>query len=135
MASRGFQLADYDQVAALWRAAGISLSAGDDEPGLARKLERDPELFFVAEEHGAIVGVVMGCYDGRRGWINHLAVAPEQQRRGLGASLVAELENRFRAIGCAKVNLLIEPSNAGVQTFYERSGYAVDPLIFMEKWL
>ena len=135
MAFREFQLADYEQVAALWEAAGISLSVGDDPAGFSRRLERDAELFFVAEEGDRIVGVVMGCYDGRRGWINHLAVAPELQGHGVGTALVAELEERFRAIGCPKVNLLIKPSNADVQRFYERSGYAANPLIFMEKWL
>ena len=46
-----------------------------------------------------------------------------------------EVERRLVAIGCAKVNLLIEADNAGVQAYYARLGYAVDPLIFMEKWL
>ena len=88
MAFREFQLADYDQVAALWRAAGISLSAGDDEPGLARKLERDPELFFVAEEHGAIVGVVMACM---------LAACAAESERDLGLPIGAKAPD-FRLV-------------------------------------
>ena len=126
---------DYEQVTALWRAAGLSLSLSDDVSGIEHKMKRDPELFIVAESAGRISGAVMGCYDGRRGWVNHLAVAPGQQRNGIGTMLVAELEARFRAIRCGKVNLLIEPDNNDVQRFYDGIGYTRDELIFMEKTL
>jgi ribosomal protein S18 acetylase RimI-like enzyme len=135
---RPFQLDDCDRVIALWRDVGLHLSPSDSRAGLARKLERDPELFLVAEGDDAgatIVGAVMGCYDGRRGWINHLAVAVAAQGCGLGRRLIEEVERRLRALGCEKVNLLIEPANAQVQSFYEHLGYARDELVFMEKWL
>ena len=103
--------------------------------GIEHKMKRDPELFIVAESAGRISGAVLGCYDGRRGWVNHLAVAPDRQRKGIGTMLVAELEARFRAIGCVKVNLLIEPDNNDVQRFYDGIGYTRDELIFMEKTL
>ena len=78
---------------------------------------------------------MLGAFDGRRGWIYHLAVAPGSRRAGTGASLLTELERRLGSKGCLKVNLLIEPENAGVTEFYEHLGYRRDELIFMEKWL
>lgn len=39
------------------------------------------------------------------------------------------------ALGCDKINLLIDPENAAVQTFYGKLGFARDELIFMEKWV
>ena len=103
--------------------------------GIEHRLQRDAELFIVAESGEQIVGAVLGCYDGRRGWVNHLAVASGSQRNGIGTALMAELEARFQAIGCVKVNLLIEPDNGGVQHFYDGIGYTRDDLIFMEKTL
>ena len=137
MRLRTFTPQDYDRVVALWTAAGLHLSASDTPAGLTHKLERDPDLFLLVEdeESGTLVGVVMGCYDGRRGWINHLAVADGWRGDGIGRRLVAEVERRLRAKGCEKVNLLIEPANAAIQGFYEHLGYARDDLIFMEKWL
>lgn len=132
---RNFQPEDYDEIVVLWQRAGLILGTSDDREGIARKLQRDPDLFLVAVEETALVGVVMGSYDGRRGWINHLAVSPDQQGHGLGTQLMQELELRLRSKGCRKVNLLIEASNSAVQTFYQRLGYQQDPLIFMEKWL
>ena len=102
---------EYDRVIALWVAAGLQISRSDSRAALEHKLERDADLFLVAEddETGALIGAVLGAYDGRRGWINHLAIAPSGQGRGLGRQLLDELEQRLRAKGCAKVNLLIKP--------------------------
>ncbi len=135
MLIRTFEMRDYEQVASLWRAAGLTLHLSDDAQSIRQKLERDPELFIVGEVDGQVVGAALGCYDGRRGWVNHLAVAPRRQRNRLGTMLMAELEARFRAIGCVKVNLLIEPDNSGVQRFYDGIGYTRDELVFMEKTL
>lgn len=134
-ALRPYQAADFAAVTALWEAAGLHPSAADTPENLARKQQRDPELFLLAELDGRVVGTVMGSYDGRRGWINKLAVDPALRGQDIGGRLLAEAERRLVALGCPKVNLLIEPDNAGVVRYYERHGYAADPLIFMEKWL
>ncbi|MEM8862741.1 MAG: GNAT family acetyltransferase [Chloroflexota bacterium] len=134
--ARNFQISDFDAVISLWKSAGIILSHSDTPKGLKQKLERDADLFFVLEDETKnLIGAVMGSFDGRRGWINHLAINPHYQGKGLGKLIMAELENRFREIGCEKVNLLIEPTNRAVQTFYEGLDYTADELIFMEKWL
>jgi len=46
-----------------------------------------------------------------------------------------ELEQWLHAKGCVKVNLLIKPTNAQVQDFWENLGYDRDEMIFMAKWL
>lgn len=135
MQIREFQIADYHAVISLWRAAGIHLNSSDEQAEIIRKLERDSDLFLVCIENDALVGAVMGAYDGRRGWVYHLAIHPNHQGYGFGSALIAQLEERLRDKGCQKVNLLIEPDNANVQHFYERLNYQRDDLIFMEKWL
>lgn len=74
MQIREFQMADYDAVIALWRAAGLQLSKSDDQGCILHKLERDSDLFLVGIERETLVGAVMGAYDGRRGWVYHLGV-------------------------------------------------------------
>lgn len=132
---RDFTLNDFDLVIDLWKRAGLILSHSDTHQGMKKKLKRDPELFFVLEKDTRIIGVVMGSYDGRRGWINHLAVDPEYQGKNIGQQIIEELESRFKKIGCEKVNLLIELSNMEVQGFYEKQGFKKEELIFMEKWI
>lgn len=77
----------------------------------------------------------MGGYEGHRGWINYLAVAPEFQRRGYGRQLVMEVERRLLAVGCPKINLQVRSSNATVLECYRRLGYAVDDVVSMGKRL
>jgi len=89
----------------------------------------------VAEADGRLVGAVFGRFDGRRGWINHLAVADSFRRRGLGRRLMAEVEARLRALGCAKVNLHVLSTNREVVAFYESLGYSVADMLFLQKWL
>jgi ribosomal protein S18 acetylase RimI-like enzyme len=127
--------ADHDALAELWTACGIALRREHLREELAGVLARDPDLLLVLEHAGALVAAVMGTFDGRRGWVNRLAVRPDHQGRGLGRRLLNEVEDRLRAKGCRKVNLLVEPDNAAVAGFYERLGYCHDPLIFMERWL
>lgn len=126
---------DFNSVIDLWTRAGLKLSLSDTMGGLENKLRRDPDLFFVLEDSTQIIGVVMGSFDGRRGWINHLAVDPAYQGKSIGQKIMSELELRFKKIGCEKINLLIEMDNQKVQEFYKKQGYQQDELIFMEKWI
>lgn len=72
MRIREFILDDYGAARRLWeQAPGLGPVPLDD---VERKLERDPDLFLVVEHLKALVAVVMGSYDGRRGWIFRLAV-------------------------------------------------------------
>ena len=69
MVIREFKTSDYAEAFRLWQEAGLELRPGDGKAGIELKLERDPDLFLVAEEHGKIVGSVIGGWDGRRAWI------------------------------------------------------------------
>jgi len=132
---RPARVEDAEALCALWQRCGLHLPAEPVAVEVARKLERDPDLFLVIERAGRVIASAMGSYDSRRGWINRLAVAPEQRGQRLGAHLLAEVERRLRAKGCPTLNLLIERDNVAEQRYYERLGYAADDLIFMEKWL
>ncbi len=116
---------DLPRVLSLWRTAGPGIHLGrSDEPAeLRKKYGRDPDLFLVAEDHGELVGAVMGGFDGRRGLVYHLAVAPHRRRAGLGRKLMDELERRLRAKGCLKVYLLVTQDNPDGLEFYERLGW------------
>jgi ribosomal protein S18 acetylase RimI-like enzyme len=135
MEIREFRWADYEEVIALWKRAGLLPGRSDERGEIEKKLSRDPDLFLVGIEAGAIVAAVIGGYDGRRAWIYHLAVEPGLHARGFGTLLLDELESRLRKKGCLKVNLHIEPENSSVMHFYQQCGYAHNELIFMGKWL
>ncbi len=121
---------DYPAVYALWSNAGpgIHLRPSDEPEEIAKKLQRDPDLFLVAEIGDELVGAVIGGFDGRRGMVYHLAVAPERRSQGIGQILMDELENRLRARGCIRCTLLVDPVNEGGVRFYEKHGWVRMPL-------
>ena len=125
---REFQYpADYDRVIDLWNSAGSGVHVGpsDTPQELQKKLKRDPDLFLVAASGEEIVGSAIGGFDGRRGMIYHVAVAPAHRRQGLATRLMREIEERLRAKGCIKCYLLVFPDNADAIEFYKQIGWNV----------
>ena len=93
------------------------------------------DLFLVAARGDVIVGSVMAGYDGHRGWLYYLAVAPALRRQGIGRLLMQAAEARLLADGCAKVNLQVRTSNLEVVAFYEALGYSPDDVVSLGKRL
>lgn len=132
---RPFDAADEDAVVALWEACGLVRPWNDPRRDIARKLTVQPELFLVAVDGGAIVGAGMAGFEGHRGWVNYLAVAPGRRQSGVGTALMHAFEERLRALGCPKVNLQVRAGNADVLDFYARLGYIEDRVVSLGKRL
>ena len=132
---RPFADDDEDAVVALWAAAGLTRPWNDPHRDIARKKQVQRELFLVAEDGGAVVGTAMAGYDGHRGWVFYLAVAPERQGGGLGRTLMTAAESRLLALGCPKVIVQIRSGNEAVAAFYDRLGYAADAATSLGKRL
>lgn len=132
---REFTLDDYDTVFALWQSAGDSLGIGrsDAREEIAKKLQRDPDLFLVAEDDRKIIGTVIGGYDGRRGMIYHLSVDRAYRGRGIGKMLMDEVERRLQVKGCRKAYLLIKRGNEDVVEFYRHRGWETMEITIMGK--
>ena len=94
-----------------------------------------PELFLVGSFDGQVVASIMAGYEGHRGWLNYLAVAPEQQRQGIGRRMVEAATAKLQEMGCPKINLQIRTSNSEVIEFYKRIGFTMDDVVSMGKRL
>ena len=134
---RPFQPGDRPQLERLWARV-----FADDPPWnspavmIDDKLGVQPELLLVAiVEKDTVAGAVMAGYDGVRGWIYHLAVAPEHRRGGIATRLVRAAESGLRKLGCPKVNLQIRSGNADVVAFYRSLGYEVEQRVSMGRKL
>ena len=120
---REMTIRDYDYVVALWRGLEmIGLSSADGRGQIKKFLEANPTTSLVAEIDGKIAGTVLGGFDGRRGYIYHLAVVKEMRGRGLGAMLMDELELQFKELGASRIHLMIYNDNEAWK-FYEKRGY------------
>ena len=135
MLIRPFRLPDEAAVIALWEACGLTRPWNDPRKDIARKLGEQAEMFLVGEIDGEVIASVMAGFDGHRGWINYLAVAPAYQRQSLGQQLVAEVERMLLECGCPKLNIQVRTSNTAVVDFYERLGYVRDAVVSLGKRL
>lgn len=148
---RPFRSDDTEAVVALWEACGLVRPWNDPRRDIARKVAEQPELFLVAVEDSGVedgavetgadrsapglVGVGMAGYDGHRGWVNYLAVRPDQQGTGLGRAFMAEFERLLTDRGCPKINVQVREGNEQVLGFYASLGYAPDRAVSLGKRL
>jgi ribosomal protein S18 acetylase RimI-like enzyme len=128
--------AEEAEVISLW------LSVFPDEPPwnapvlvIRRKVSLQRDLFLVGEFRDRVVATVLAGFDGFRGWVYHLAVAPEHRRQGFGRAMMQEVEARLRLLGCPKLNLQVRTTNAEVIEFYRRIGYQVEDRVSLGKRL
>jgi GNAT superfamily N-acetyltransferase len=126
LAIREYRTGDSGPLRMLWEAAGLR-SVGDDDPRLRTFAQRNPGTFLVAARGREIVGSALGGWDGRRGWIYHVATAPAERRTGLATKLVRQIEERLHALGCRKVNAMVVDDNADGAAFWESLGYSRAP--------
>ena len=132
---RSFDTADAAIVADLWRRCGLVTPTNDPLADIQRKLQVNPEWFFVGHVAGRLVATCMAGYEGHRGWINYLAVAPEQRRKGFATHMMREAERRLKDAGCPKINLQVRETNIDVLRFYKSIGYAQDRVVSLGKRL
>ena len=132
---RPFLEGDQPGVVSLWEQCGLTRPWNDPMKDICRKLKVQPHMFLVGVIDDEIVGSIMAGYDGHRGWINYLAVAPRQRHFGYGRSLMHHAESLLRDIGCSKINVQIRTENKDAMEFYRRLGYKFDDVVGMGKRL
>jgi len=120
---------DYDGIVEIWNLAGLSYRPlGRDARELFRlEIDQETAVFLGAESDGELVGVVLGTHDGRKGWINRLAVLPEYRSRGIGKALAIEVEHRLNDFGIQIVTCLIVGGNEASERFFKSLGYVSHP--------
>jgi len=125
-----------EQVISLWNGIfGYHAHHNAPELVIEKKVSFNDGLFFVAVKNQTVIGTIMAGYDGRRGWIYAMAVDPDYQKQGVGSSLLSFAEEKFRKMGCLKVNLQIMEENQEVENFYQSRGYKTEKRISMGKRL
>ena len=135
MKIRAFEPQDESAVVALWEACKLTRPWNDPRRDIARKLAVQPELFLVGEAEDGIVASVMAGYEGHRGWVHYLAVAPAFRGRGYGRALMQHVEAALERRGCPKISLLVRHSNHDAMEFYRRLGYVEDESVSLGKRL
>lgn len=128
---RQYRAGDKPALIKLWKTV-FPDDPPHNEPSIVidQKLAVD-DLIFVAEKNGRISGACIAGYDGHRGWLYAVAVAPDSRRNGTGTRLIRHALQRLKNIGCRKVNLQIRADNHSVADFYKSLGFKIEDRLSM----
>lgn len=122
-------------VHAVWREAGLHFrpDGRDSFEHLIGEVEAGTAFLLGAFDDGRLVGVVLGTHDGRKGWINRLAVLPGARRTRVGLTLISACEEEFRRRGIGIVASLVEGRNEAGNELFQTAGFASHDITYFRK--
>ncbi len=124
--TRNATLADIPHVLALWEIARSEHAETPDTPeSIERLLRTDPGSLLIAEDE-TIVGALIAAFDGWRGNMYRLAVAPNRRREGIAQELVAAGEARLHELGAPKATALVGRGDTQAEGLWRAAGYKDD---------
>ena len=129
---------DLPEVIQLWqRMEGIGLSESDSYSALSFYLQRNPGLSWVVRNRDReLFGAVLCGHDGRRGYLHHLAVAPDWRRKGIGRALVDRCLSSLRELKILKCNVFLFSHNPEGEAFWGGMGWkGREDLVLMQRVL
>jgi len=117
-------ISDYDDAIALWKSCfGVSIRDADSRENIERYLNRNQGLSFKAIKGDKLVGTILCGHDGRRGYINHLAVGYGDRTQGIGRKLVETSLYELKKQGIEKCHLFVFVENIEATKFWEKLGW------------
>jgi ribosomal protein S18 acetylase RimI-like enzyme len=137
MAIHELSLKDYKRIVDTWNQAGMHAKLkGRDRPDSLRKQLASGTVFILGDVKGGLLrGVIVVSNDGRKGWMNRLAVLPRFRDQGIATGLIKEAENRLRKMGIEIFAAHIEEENKPSHQLFEKLGYvpATDIIYFVKR--
>ena len=115
---------DLPAILDLWKRAGTEPGHTDDIESLTKLIAHDPGALLIAVEDETIAGSVIAAWDGWRGSIYRLAVAPSHQRRGLGTVLVNAAVKRLRTLGAVRLQAIVVETDLQATGFWRASDWS-----------
>ncbi len=114
---------DLAAVLKMWQVAEAEPTHTDELPSLQQLLAFDPEALLVAQAGDDLVGSVIAGWDGWRGSIYRLAVAPNHRRSGLAGELLQAAVARLREAGAVRFQAIVVESDDGAMGFWGSTGW------------
>lgn len=129
---RRLTIADYAELTKLWKRSGLPYKprGRDSRVHLAKEISANPDFFIGAFDRNLLVGSIIASHDGRKGWLNRVAVDPDYRRQGLAMRLTLAGEKALRRRGIRIFGLLIHSYNRASLRLAQKMGYRVHRDIF-----
>jgi GNAT superfamily N-acetyltransferase len=128
---------DYDQIIELWNAAGLPTrpQGRESRQAFARELALDHVAVFGLWVGDRLAGVSIANWDGRRGWINRMAVHPDYRGLGFAGLLFKPCEDFLKDKGALVIAALVDDINYPSITAFQKEGLqAIEGIIYLSKY-
>ena len=102
----------------------------DSQKNFEKQLTTPNLKYFLAFENGKLVGSIIVSHNGRKGWINRLAVHPEYRNRGIASKLISHGEDYLKKENIHIFACLIENWNQASMNLFQKLGYIKHEDIF-----
>ena len=129
------QAADDAAVTRLWEDCGLTRLWNDPARDFRLAVGGATSAVLVLRDGEELAATVMVGFDGHRGWVYYLAVAPERRRAGLGGRMMAAAEAWLRARGAPKIQLMVRDDNEAALGFYEALGLERQEVVVLGRFL
>lgn len=127
--------ADAEAVVALWRACGLTRPWNDPDRDFGMAIGGATSAILVLRDGEALAASVMAGFDGHRGWVYYLAVAPARRRQGLGRAMMDAAEAWLRERGAPKIQLMVREDNEAALEFYQALGLERQKVVTLGRFL
>lgn len=127
---------NYDQILEVWSLSGLPIKpkGRDSRELLGKELAMANVIMYGMYDGNKMIGVCIGNYDGRRGWINRLAVDPDYRGKKLAGELIDKCEQFLYSIGANIICALIEEENYPSISAFQTSKYKCEhPIKYFAK--
>jgi len=132
---RLFEENDRESVITLWEECGLTRPWNNPSKDIDRKIQFQPNLFFIGTLDSNVIASAMAGYDGHRGSVFYLAIHPSVQGLKYGQKLMSHIEDTLEKIGCPKLNIVVRSTNEKVLGFYNTLSYSKDDVVSIGKRL
>ena len=136
IAYRRLKASDVPAMIGLWKSSGLPIRGkGRESPTRLRaEVKKFPRNFIGAVDGKRLVAVVIVTSDGRKGWINRLAVHPAYRHEGVALELISRAEKELKARGIGIVSALIEKGNEASSALFDKAGYELrEDILYVRK--
>lgn len=136
MTIRKLKKKDYPKMVQIWKSAGLPFKpkGRESRESIYKQIDANPDFFLGAEEDGELVGIIIASSEGRKGWLNRIAVIPEKRGKGIAKTLTTEAEKVLKKRGIKIIGLLIHKNNKSSINLAKTMGYIASPdILYLTK--
>ena len=116
---------DYNEIIRIWAISGLPYKpkGRDSKEMIAKEMQFEGCCYFGLYLEDLLIGVAIANYDGRRGWINRVAVNPDYRKKGFAGKLIERCIQFLEELGAVVMCALIEDINYPSITTFGKEGF------------